>query len=383
MKCEDIEAILRSKYWLPALRDYHCYELDPPKESKSSKWPEPVGKSDTGKLRRCDPKLFASSAKDRPFRVIAIVLSPDVVQPLADSSSVDLYVGPMLRAEIARLVCGPAPRTVPLEDAYREAEVGTDGILVWLKPRAEGVALDECKRLERTACEVLKYQKELEALREGARSTTVEEPNGSTRGQIHGGAQLADGLRSNLGPTAQNFPFPWVIAGDWLRAVHRDARDAGRASRNLREFVRIVQSNGPAGGSRGQDQRRTYQDQRRIYAELEQALSIPDTVARLERFLQFSDEQERFRREKKLQLLVVLLAVPALISTASELVQAWGVAMSKDSRSLVESAPKIGESLWVTIGFLAASFVVLALVLGLATYVVYLGWYGYRRVISR
>ena len=64
--------------------------------------------------------------------------------------------------------------------------------------------------------------------------------------------------------------------------------------------MRIVQSNGPAGGSRGQVQRRTYQDQRRIEAELEQALSIPDTVARLERRLQLSDEQERFRREKKL-----------------------------------------------------------------------------------
>ena len=385
LKCEDIEAILRSKYWLPPLKEYH-YEIYRPEPGKPSEWTKSARSSDTGKLHRIDPNdstLFPSSVDDRPFRVIAMVLSPDVVQPLADSSSVDVYVGPMLRAEVARLVCGPAPRTVPLEDPYREADVGTDGVVVWLKPRAEGAAVDECERLASTAREVLEYQKELEALREGARSTTVEEPNGLTRGQNRGGAQLADGLRSDLGPKAQKFPFPWIIAGDWLRAVRRDARDAGRASRNLKEFVRIVQSNGPAGGSRGQDQRRTYPDQRRIYAELEQALSIPDTVARLERFLQFSDEQERFRREKKLQLLVVLLAVPALISTASELVQAWGVAMSKDSRSLVESAPKIGESLWVTIGFLAASFVVLALVLGLATYVVYLGWYGYRRVISR
>ena len=376
LKCEDIEAILRSKYWLPALREYHCYEIYRPEVGKLSDWTESAGKSDTGKLLRCDPTLFPASAVDRPFRVISMVLSPDVVQPLADSSSVDLYVGPMLRAEIASLVCGPAPRTVPLEDAYREADVGTDGVVVWLKPRAEGAAVDECKRLARTAREVLKYQKELDDLRESARPTTGEDLNGSARGQERRDERLADERRSDVVTNAPKFPIPWIVAGDWLRAVRRDASDAVRASSNLKEFVRIVQSNGPAGNSRNQDQRR-------IYAELEQALSIPDTVARLERFLQFSDEQERFRREKKLQLLVVLLAVPALISTASELVQAWGVAMSKDSRSLVESAPKIGESLWVTIGFLVASLAALALILGLVTYVTWLAWYGYRRVSSR
>jgi len=52
---------------------------------------------------------------------------------------------------------------------------------------------------------------------------------------------------------------------------------------------------------------------------------VPSTLARLERFLQFSDERERILRDGLLQVSLLLLAIPVLFQTPADLLQAWPV----------------------------------------------------------
>ena len=82
----------------------------------------------------------------------------------------------------------------------------------------------------------------------------------------------------------------------------------------LAAFVEIVRSYHPE---------RTTTDLRRVCETLEESLSVPTVIERLERFLQFSDERARIAHERMMQVVLLALAFPALLQTPADLLQAW------------------------------------------------------------
>ena len=158
--------------------------------------------------------------------------------------------------------CGPGARTVEL-DAHRVADVGPRGIVVWQTPGSPPDP-DGGERIALAAMDVLAYRLDL--------GTLVRE------------ASLAH------------------------------ANDSRTAAKQLESFVEIVRSYHPE---------RTGTDLRRVCEALEDSLSVPAVIERLERFLQFTDERSRIRHERKMQVVLLVLALPALIQTPADVLQAW------------------------------------------------------------
>jgi hypothetical protein len=125
------------------------------------------------------------------------------------------------------------------------------------------------------------------------------------------------------------------------------------AATYLVRFVDIVKNYRPERGR---------QDLRRSCDALEEVLSVPSTIARLERFLQFSDERERILRDGLLQVSLLLLAIPVLFQTPADLIQGWAVWKEGGSSDFWEAADyflSIGKAVLSTLVVVIGGFLLL------------------------
>lgn len=197
------------------------------------------------------------------YRIVMICLSRPPLVAVDVHLSVEDCVPPPVRNRWRSVICGPGPKTVEL-DSQRMADIGPNGTVVWVRPGSDPT-VSVGHALALAALDILAYRSDLTAV---------------------------------------------------MRGVQGVPASADRSSSSqLEDFVRIVGSYQPE---------RTTTDLRRACAAIEDSLSIPSVVERLERILQFSDERARIRHDQRLQLLLLVLAVPAVIQTPADLIQAWG-----------------------------------------------------------
>lgn len=235
---------------------------------------------------RADSSLLglpAGHGREGEFRVLVLRLAPPPFAKNASLAEVADCVPEQVRDEFRRTVCGPAPRSIELDDD-RIADVGTGGVVIWCRPGAQERSAEGDLELVLACMDVLAYRDALNDLMET-----------SSRSQVPEGAWL-----------------PLYLARRWWRGES--------AGRYLLDFVDIVKSFRPESADA---------DRRRVCELLEDVLSVHTTLARLERFLQFSDERERILRDGLLEFMVLLLAVPVLFQTPADLLQAWGTWQDK------------------------------------------------------
>jgi hypothetical protein len=229
---------------------------------------------------RADISLLADAANPSArdvFRIITLDLMPPPFVAAERRIAVADCVPELIRDQFRREFCGPACLTVGL-DADSEADVGSDGMVVWRRPGATDRDPDLGRNLALVAMDLLAYRSDLRRLLGAASELSV------------------------LDSPARTFLKRW-----WH----------GRsAATYLIRFVDIVKNYRPERGR---------EDLRRACDALEEVLSIPSTITRLERFLQFSDERERILRDGLLQVSLLLLAIPVLFQTPADLMQAWPV----------------------------------------------------------
>ena len=271
----------------------------------------------TGPPLRADISLLAeggqSSAIDS-FRIVTLDLLPPPF--VADERRITVAdcVPELVRDQFRREFCGPACRSVEL-DADSEADIGSDGMVVWRRPGTTGRDPKLGRSLGLVAMDLLAYRSDLRRLLGAASELSV------------------------LDSPAKTFFKRW-----WY----------GRsAATYLVRFVDIVKNYRPERGR---------QDLRRSCDALEEVLSVPSTIERLERFLQFSDERERILRDGLLQVSLLLLAIPVLFQTPADLMQAWPVWKEGggiDSQEAAEYLVSIGKVVVSTLVVVIGGFLLL------------------------
>lgn len=229
---------------------------------------------------RADAGLLAakaSIASDEAFRVALLELLAPPFASAERGTSVDDCVPDFVRDQFRREFCGPIWRTVEL-DADSEADVGSEGMVVWQRPGAAQDGQELGRSLALVAMDMLAYRSDLHRLLGAASQLSV------------------------LDSASKTFLMRW-----W---------NGRSAATYLIRFVDIVKNYRPERGRH---------DLRRVCDALDEVLAVPSTLARLERFLQFSDERERILRDGLLQVSLLLLAIPVLFQTPADLLQAWPV----------------------------------------------------------
>jgi hypothetical protein len=266
---------------------------------------------------RADAGLLAEAAgatSDESFRIVTLDLLPPPFVAAERRITVADCVPELVRDQFRREFCGPACRTIEL-DADSEADVGSDGMVVWRRPGTTGRDPDLGRSLALVAMDLLAYRSDLRRLLGAASELSV------------------------LDSPARTFFKRW-----WH----------GRsAATYLVRFVDIVKNYRPERGR---------QDLRRSCDALEEVLSVPSTIARLERFLQFSDERERILRDGLLQVSLLLLAIPVLFQTPADLMQAWPVwkeGGSIDSREAADYLLSIGKVVLSTLVVVVGGFLLI------------------------
>lgn len=253
---------------------------------------------------------YQTNSEHADFRVVVIHLAK-LDFPSALSNAIrELWQGH---------VCGTGSVAVHL-GTHCLVDVGSKGIVLWCSSEwKRGISFD--REVAEAAVDLLAYRDDLASL-----------------------LQCASHLH-----TSRFFSF--ASLQDWWKN-----RSAGSY---LIRFIDVVKSFRPeaAGG-----------DLRMIVASVEKAHGIDSTLERLERFLQFSDERERIVRDGLLQALLLLLAIPVLLQTPAELLQAWSAWNQVDGpRPGVTSfwTDQLGSGLWILkqVGFVLASIVALAVLL--------------------
>jgi hypothetical protein len=214
---------------------------------------------------------------DAVFRVLVLDLAPPPFAAQARVAQVADCVPEVVRDEFRRSICGPASASIEL-DADRVAEIGANGLVIWCRPGRKPSSPDDGIEIVRATMDVLAYQADLANLMRSTAELRVDE-----------GA---------------------------VRTFFRRWQHGQSPSTYLVRFSDIVKSFRPEAQSA---------DLGRICEALEDALSAEATVRRLERFLQFSDERERILRDGVLQVIAALLALPVLVQTSADLIQAWDV----------------------------------------------------------
>lgn len=211
------------------------------------------------------------------FRVLILDLAPPPFAEQARNAEVADCVPQVVRDEFRRAICGPASASIEL-DADRIADIGADGLVIWCRPGRKPTSEDNGIEIVRATMDVRAYQADLANLMLHAAQLRVDE-----------GA---------------------------MRTFFRRWQRGQSPSTYLLRFSDIVKSFSPEGQHAGLS---------RICEALENALSADKTVTRLDRFLRFSDERERIRRDGALQVIAALLALPVLVQTSAEVIQAWDV----------------------------------------------------------
>lgn len=266
-------------------------------------------RADTGVLAGAK----ATSADDS-FRIITLDLLPPPFVAAERRITVADCVPELVRDQFRREFCGPVFRTIEL-DADSEADIGSDGIVVWRRPGAAVRDPDLGRSLALVSMDLLAYRSDLRRLLGAASELSV------------------------LDSPTRTFVKRW-----WH----------GRsAATYLIRFVDIVKNYRPERGR---------QDLRRACDALEEVLSVPSTIARLERFLQFSDERERILRDGMLQVSLLLLAIPVLFQTPADLMQAWPVWRESggiESREAVDYLIAIGRIVLSTLVIVVGGFLLL------------------------
>ena len=270
---------------------------------------------------RADTSLLADArgaSADDSFRIVTLDLLPPPFVAAERRITVADCVPELVRDQFRREFCGPVCRTVEL-DADSEADVGSDGMVVWRRPGAAGRDPDLGRSLALVAMDLLAYRSDLRRLLGAASELSV------------------------LDSPAKTFFKRW-----WH----------GRsAATYLVRFVDIVKNYRPERGR---------QDLRRSCDALEEVLSVPSTIARLERFLQFSDERERILRDGLLQVSLLLLAIPVLFQTPADLMQAWPIWRDSggiDAREAADYLLSIGKAVLSTLVVVVGAFLLLRAVL--------------------
>ncbi len=248
------------------------------------------------------------------FRIVTLDLMPPPFVAVERRIMIADCVPELVRDQFRREFCGPACRTVEL-DADSEADIGSDGMVVWRRPGTTGRHPDLGRSLGLVAMDLLAYRSDLRRLLGAASELSV------------------------LDSPAKTFFKRW-----WY----------GRsAATYLVRFVDIVKNYRPERGR---------QDLRRSCDALEEVLSVPSTIARLERFLQFSDERERILRDGLLQVSLLLLAIPVLFQTPADLIQGWAVWKEGGSSDFWEAADyflSIGKAVLSTLVVVIGGFLLL------------------------
>jgi hypothetical protein len=248
------------------------------------------------------------------FRIVTLELCAPPFVAAERRITVADCVPELVRDQFRREFCGPVFRTVEL-DADSEADVGSDGMVVWRRPGAKSSDSNLGRSLGLVAMDLLAYRSDLRRLLGAASELSV------------------------LDSPAKTFVKRW-----WH----------GRsAATYLVRFVDIVKNYRPERGR---------QDLRRSCDALEEVLSVPSTIARLERFLQFSDERERILRDGLLQVSLLLLAIPVLFQTPADLMQAWPVWKEGggiDSQEAAEYLVSIGKVVVSTLVVVIGGFLLL------------------------
>ena len=227
---------------------------------------------------RASLELFGlQNHPDGLFRVLILDLAPPPFAAKARVAQVADCVSEVVRDEFRRAICGPASASIEI-DADRVADIGANGLVIWCRPGRKPSSQEDGIDVVRATMDVLAYQADLANLMGSAADLRVDE--------------------------------------GMLRTFFQRWQHGQSPSTYLLRFSDIVKSFRPEGQGA---------DLGRICDALEDALSAEATVMRLERFLQFSDERERILRDGILQVIAALLALPVLVQTSADLIQAWDV----------------------------------------------------------
>lgn len=220
---------------------------------------------------RLEPAILGPDPRHGDMGIVVIDLARPPFLPDDRTPSVGQCLPASARDRWRSEVCGPGSRTVIL-DANREADVGPRGVIVWRGPECTPEA-DGGWEIARVVMDVLAYRSDLGAL-----------------------IAAASGAKAD---------------------------DSRTSASQLAAFVEIVRSYHPE---------RTTTDLRRVCETLEESLSVPTVIERLERFLQFSDERARIAHERMMQVVLLALAFPALLQTPADLLQAWSAWHQEEGR---------------------------------------------------
>ena len=203
------------------------------------------------------------------FSVVFVCMKKLIIKYPTTVQGIDIALTIEQLRRLARPFCGPVHSEIPLTDKQL-VSVGEKGIIIWSVD--EEISPKHQERWTNVVMDMLCRQYELKRLVQSTQSLDVEE--------------------------------------SFLQLF----RNRGNAAEYLDLFVDILKSYQP-------EQSQT--DEQAVCRALEEALSIPTMIKRLEGFLQFSDERQRLRRDGFLNYSLFGLAVLAVIQIPAGFIQAW------------------------------------------------------------
>ena len=212
------------------------------------------------------------------FSVVFVCMKKLIIKYPTTVQGIDIALTIEQLRRLARPFCGPVHSEIPLTDKQL-VSVGEKGIIIWSVD--EEISPKHQERWTNVVMDMLCRQYELKRLVQSTQSLDVEE--------------------------------------SFLQLF----RNRGNAAEYLERFVDILKSYQP-------EQSQT--DEQAVCRALEEALSIPTMIKRLEGFLQFSDERQRLRRDGFLNYSLFGLAVLAVIQIPAGFIQAWTQWEDKDSK---------------------------------------------------
>lgn len=206
--------------------------------------------------------------KDLPlnnFSVVFVCMKKLIIKYPTTVQGIDIALTIEQLRRLARPFCGSVHSEIPLTDKQL-ASVGEKGIIIWSVD--EEISPKHQERWTNVVMDMLCRQYELKRLVQSTQSLDVEE----------------------------------------------SFFQLGNAAEYLKRFVDILKSYQPE---------QSQIDEQAVCRALEEALSIPTMLKRLEGFLQFSDERQRLRRDGFLNYSLFGLAVLAVIQIPAGFIQAW------------------------------------------------------------
>jgi len=210
--------------------------------------------------------------KDLPlnnFSVVFVCMKKLIIKYSTTVQGIDIALTIEQLRRLARPFCGSVHSEIRLTDKQL-ASVGEKGIIIWSVD--EEISPKHQERWTNVVMDMLCRQYELKRLVQSTQSLDVEE------------------------------------------SFFQLFRNGGNAAEYLKRFVDILKSYQPE---------QSQIDEQAVCRALEEALSIPTMLKRLEGFLQFSDERQRLRRDGFLNYSLFGLAVLAVIQIPAGFIQAW------------------------------------------------------------